>query len=212
MRIVDKVVCEHCDAIFARRRLARGEIANCSRCGAELYRDHALDLQLMLALTITGLVVFVIANNYPLVTLDMQGVRTDSTMWGAVRATWHTGVGPVAVLAALTVFFFPLAQLLMLGYVLSALLRARVPPGFIDVMHALRLMRPWSMVEVFMLGILVSVVKMAGIAHVVPEVGIFAFAGLTLLLTVINSFDLHALWDTAEWHAQTGADEPVRLR
>lgn len=212
MKAGDKIICEHCDAVYARRPLARGEIANCARCGGELYRNHAFDLQLMFALTITGLLVFVIANSYPLVTLDMQGVRTSSTMWGAIRATWHTGVGPVAVLSALTVFIFPLAQLLMLAYVLFALLRGRTPPGFVDVMHALRLMRPWSMVEVFMLGILVSVVKMAGVAHVSPEVGIFGFAVLTLLLTIINSFDLHRLWEASQWQPTVPADVRPRPR
>ncbi|MGH8444422.1 MAG: paraquat-inducible protein A [Solimonas sp.] len=192
------VVCEHCDAVYARQTLARGERAQCARCGAHLYRNDGSDLYLMLALTLAGLIVFVIANVYPIVTLELQGVASHSTLWGAIHATWNTGVGPIAVLAALTVFFFPLAQLLMFGYLLSALLRGHEPRAFVDLMHALRLMRPWSMVEVFMLGVLVSVVKIAGLASVTPEVGIFAFGVLTILLTLINAFDLHLLWDARE--------------
>jgi len=198
MRASSLVVCEHCDAVYARRQLAPRERALCVRCGAELYRNGGRDLYTMLALTVTSLIVFVIANIYPIITLDLQGVANRSTLWGAIHATWDTGVGPVAVLAALTVFFFPLAQILLLGYVLASLLRGHTPPGFVDAMHALRLMKPWSMVEVFMLGTLVSVVKIAGLARVTPEIGIFAFGILTILLTAINSFDLRLLWDEQE--------------
>ena len=198
MRASRYVVCEHCDVVHERRTLAARERALCVRCGAELYRCGGRDLYTMLALTITGLIVFVIANVYPIITLELQGVPSRTTLWGAIRATWETGVGPVAVLAALTVFFFPLAQLTMFGYVLLSLLCGREPRGFVDIMHALRLMRPWSMVEVFMLGTLVSVVKIAGLASVTPEIGIFAFGVLTILLTTINSFDLRLLWEERE--------------
>ncbi|WP_028081859.1 paraquat-inducible protein A [Solimonas soli] len=205
MRASSLVVCEHCDAVHERRRLAPRERALCVRCGAELYRAGGVDLYTMLALTLASLIVFVIANVYPIITLELQGVANRSTLWGAIHATWETGVGPVAVLAALTVFFFPLAQILMFGYVLFELLRGRAPRGFVDIMHALRLMRPWSMVEVFMLGTLVSVVKIAGLAQVTPEIGIFAFGVLTILLTTINSFDLRLLWDAHERVAADGA-------
>lgn len=197
MRSATLAVCEHCDAVFARHALNRGEIAYCARCGGELYRNRRFDLHLMLALTAASAIVFVIANCYPIVTMELQGKSSHTTLWGAILATWDTGVGPVSVLAALTVFFFPLTQILLFSYVLSALLRGRVPARFVDAMHALRLMRPWSMVEVFMLGTLVSVVKIAGMAVVEPEIGLFAFAALTVLLTTINAFDLHALWDVA---------------
>ncbi|MFT4045422.1 MAG: paraquat-inducible protein A [Solimonas sp.] len=205
MRASQLVVCEHCDAVHERRDLGPRGRALCVRCGAELYRGGHRDLHTMLALTLASLIVFVIANVYPIITLELQGVASRSTLWGAIRATWDTGVGPVAVLAALTVFFFPLAQIVLFGYVLAELLRGRAPRGFIDIMHALRLMRPWSMVEVFMLGTLVSVVKIAGLASVTPQIGIFAFGVLTILLTTINSFDLRLLWEAREHLAAGGA-------
>jgi len=65
-------------------------------------------------------------------------------------------------------------------------------------MHVLRAMQPWSMVEVFVLGVLVAVVKLAGMAEVTPQLGMWGFALLTVLLTLLNSFDLHQLWDIAQ--------------
>lgn len=192
------VICEHCDAVYRRRALPAGAIAECERCGAELYRNRPVDLDLMLALTVSALIVLAIANAYPIVTLDMQGNESQATLWGAILSSYDTGVAFVAGLAAVTVFFFPLIQLVLYLHVLLPLRSGYPVPGFVPVMHVLRAMQPWSMVEVFMLGVLVSMVKLVGIARVLPEVGLWGFAVLTVLLTLLNQFDLHDLWDIAE--------------
>ena len=189
------VVCEHCDAAYQRRRLLRGEIAYCERCGGEIYRRRKLDVDAMLALTVTALLVLIVANVYPIVTMQIQGAVRDATLLDAVLVTYDTGVALVALLAALTVFLFPLIQLLMLLHVLIAVRMSEPVALFVPVMHTLRAMQPWSMVEVFMLGVLVSVVKLTSLAAIKPGVGMWGFALLTVLLTVLNNFDLDQLWD-----------------
>lgn len=198
MRANRYIVCEHCDVVYERAAVSRRQRALCLRCGAELYGGPVLGLEAMFALTLAALIVFVIANAYPLITMQMNGVQNHSTLWGAIRATWATGVGPVAVLSAVTVFLFPLAQILALGYLLGALLRGREPAGFVDLMHALREMRRWSMVEVLLIGALVAVVKIGGLADVDAGIGLYALGALTLLLTLLNAFDLRLLWDARE--------------
>jgi paraquat-inducible protein A len=193
------IVCEHCDVVYQRADLVRKQSALCVRCGAELYRAPPMHLQTMLALIVTSLIVFVIANAYPLVSLQMNGVERHSTLWGSIDATWKTDVGPIAVMTGLAVFLFPLTQILLLGYVLTMLVvLQRDPPGFIDVLHALRMMRPWSMVDVYLLGALVAVVKMAGLASVRADAGLYALGMLTFLLALINAFDLRLLWDARD--------------
>ncbi len=189
------VACEHCDALYQRAELPHDSVADCPRCGATLYRGRQLDLDLQLALAIAGLIVLVIANAYPIVGIELQGSYNEAGLWGAILASYDSGVGFVAVVAAATLFFFPLLQLMLLLWVLMPLRAGQVAPGFVWAMHALRHMRPWSMVEVFMLGVLVSVVKLAGTSEVVPGVGLWGFAVLSLILTALSSFDLHEIWD-----------------
>ncbi len=76
--------------------------------------------------------------------------------------------------------------------------RAARAPGFNGVLRAIQLVRPWGMIEVFMLGILVTIVKMVSLARVVPEAALFAFAALTLMLAVVVMFDPRTLWDIAD--------------
>ena len=73
-----------------------------------------------------------------------------------------------------------------------------VPPGFNRVLRTIQLIRPWGMIEVLMLGILVTIVKMSSLARVIPEAALFAFGGLTLMLAVVVMFDPRVLWDIAD--------------
>lgn len=198
MRREPWIICEHCDVVHERRPLQPREIAACTRCGATLYRNQWLDVSSMLALTLATAIAFVIANLYPIVTIENQGATNAATIWGAIVASYQSGVAPVAALSAATVFFFPLAQILLFAYVLLPLQLGLRPRDFNLAMRALKLMQPWSMVEVFLLGVLVSVVKLAGVASVITGIGLYSFAALTLLLTALTSFDLHELWEAAE--------------
>src|SRR3546814_10869310 len=109
------IVCELCDVVYERVDLVRKRTAFCVRCGEELCRGPTVRLQTMLAVIVTSLFVFIIANAYPLVAMDRNGVENRSTLLGSVFAAWNTGVGAIAMLAALTVFVFPLAQILQIG-------------------------------------------------------------------------------------------------
>ena len=191
----DLAICEHCDSVHQRGRLAPGEAADCRVCGATLYRRSRLDPDAMLALTIAALIVFVLANAAPIVTMQSGGVTTRGWLGTIVAASWNADIGIVAAIAALTVFLFPLAQLALYLFVLLASKRLLRPPGFVAAMHGLRHLRPWSMVEVFLIGILVSIIKMSSLARVTPEAGLWGFGVLTILLTALSTFELRELWD-----------------
>jgi paraquat-inducible protein A len=159
-----------------------------------LYRRPLLSVESMFALSLTAAVTFVIANSWPVVTLGLNGMRSSATLWGAIGATWNDGVGVVSVLAALMLFFFPLLQIVLFGWVLGFVRACRRPPGFVTIMRVLTAIRPWSLVEVFMLGTLVAVVKVDTLFDVILRPGIWAFAVLTLLLTLLASIDLRRVW------------------
>jgi paraquat-inducible protein A len=192
------VVCDGCGAVYRRSMLAAGEVAQCRRCGDVLGRGHALSLQAQLALAVASLVVFVIANLTTIVELHLSGLRTEATLMDAVRATWNDGQQLIAVLAFLTAFALPLVVIALRLYVLAPLVAGWRPPGFAYVMRALRRAMRWSMVEVFMLGTLISYVRSAELADASAGVGLFAFGALALLLTAHQAAGLHVLWQQAD--------------
>ncbi|HWX67258.1 MAG TPA: paraquat-inducible protein A [Rhodanobacter sp.] len=188
------LICEHCDTVYRRRTLERGEVARCARCLAELERHQLLSVNALLALVLTAMIVFVQANMWPIVTLGLNGQYSGTTLWGMIITMWQQQAQVVSVLAAITLFFFPLAKMLSLGWLLWFARRGRRAPGFVRLMVTLHHLGPWTMSEVFVLGALVAIVKAHNYFDVVADPGIYAYAALTLLITVFAGVDLRQLW------------------
>jgi paraquat-inducible protein A len=192
------VICEHCDTVHRARALARGQTMRCVRCGALLARYHALDAGAMLALVLTALIVFLIANVWPVVTLGLGAQQSSATLWGTIIMMWRQDAQVVSIVAAATLFFFPLNKMLMLGWVLLFARDGRRAPGFAFIMKTLHYLQPWTMSEVFVLGAMVSIVKARAYFDVQPDPGIWAYGVLTLLITIFSGIDLRSLWDMTE--------------
>lgn len=190
------VICEHCDAVYRKRALGRGESAHCTRCGAVLYRYQRLSVQTVLSLSLAGLIVLVMANVWPIVHISTGGIHADSTLWGAIMAVWHDHSWIVAVIVAITLFFAPLLQLTLLTWVCGCCVAGHRPPGLVPAVRILRWLHPWSMIEVLVLGILVAAVKLDSVFDVVPGIGMWSFAVLMVLVTLVVSWDTRALWNS----------------
>lgn len=192
------IACEHCASLYLRCRLAPGEAAACERCEAVLWRGSALGAAEWLALALTGLLLFVIANSEPIVSLGVRGAVRETTLLGAIATTWRQGHESVALMTGLAGFVLPLLQLLILVWVLAGLARGRLPQGMALACRLLGHFKPWSMVPVFLLGVIVSVVKLAGLADVQAEAGLYAFGLLAVAITMLGRLSPQALWRLAE--------------
>lgn len=190
----DLVVCNECDAVHQRITLARGTVARCRRCNALLGRGHVLGTEKLLAFAVASLLLIVIGNSAPIVTLDFRGVVSQATLPEAIEATWAAGQPLVALLTAATALIFPLMLTVLRLYLLGSLVRGIVPRGFVPAMHMLAFVTRWGMVEVFMLGTLVAVVRSASLTSATPGIGLFAYGAVTLLITAITAAGTHNLW------------------
>ncbi len=188
-------ICEECDTVHRRRKLTPGEVGKCARCGAALEHHHSLNPSKMLALVLTAFIVFVQANLWPIVTLGLNGRHNSTTLWGAIITMWQANAQIIAVLAALTLFFFPLVKMLSIGWLLWFARQRRCAPGFVPIMVTLHYIGPWTMSEVFVLGVLVAIVKAKVYFDVVADPGIYAYAVLTVLITIFARVDMRELWD-----------------
>ncbi|AFQ49946.1 paraquat-inducible protein A [Burkholderia cepacia] len=207
------IACPACDTLLRKLPLAGHTHARCPRCNELLYRGGAPQLDRVCALTLAALITFVIAQGFPILEMNVNGMHVQTTLLGAVRALWDQGMGLVAVMVFCATLLFPLAEMAALLYVMLPLRAGRIPPGFGLVLRAIGLVRPWGMIEVFMLGILVTIVKMVSLARVVPEAALFAFAALTLMLSVVVMFEPRALWDLADaLRGDRAADDEATIR
>lgn len=195
--VPDAILCEGCDAIYQRVPLRRREVAHCPRCGTELDRHAGDQSARVLPLTVACLILFAIANLFPIVEIELQGLTSQTTLAGAVVALSSEGMSPVALLVLATTILFPLMQLCILVYLLVPMAYERRPVGFAILVKALQALRPWGMVEVFLLGVLVAIIKLGSMAQVIPGPALWAFGALTVLLTAVLSFNPKTFWEMA---------------
>lgn len=183
------IACHDCDLLQREVTPPAGGVAACPRCGATHYRNIINSRERSLALAITAAILFVIANLYPIAGIESQGNRHASTLLGAVHTLWHDGSALIAVLVFITTFLVPALELALLIWLLST---ARPAPWGLRLVLA---MQPWRMVEVFMLGLLVSIVKLSHLATIEPGVALWCYAVLMPLFAGLSAnFNARDLW------------------
>ena len=192
--------CHECDLLLNSSFVTMQKSgASCPRCAAELFRVDSNSLERSLALTCAALILLFLANAFPIVGLNIQGHQVETTLFGTARQLWRDDMPIVALLLLATTVLIPLIEMLALAWVLLPLHFQRRPPGFIWLIRTLQLTHPWAMVEVFILGVLVSLVKLSHLADVLPGPAIWCFGGLMLVLAALSTvLDHRTLWQSWE--------------
>ncbi|MCP4626175.1 MAG: paraquat-inducible protein A [bacterium] len=189
------IACHECDLIHRVKPLPEKGIANCTRCGSVLYRHKPNSIDRTLAMSMAGLVLFLLAISFPFLALKTDSQLHQTNLITGIKVLYTQGMRGLAVVVLLTTILAPLAQLMGMLYLLLPLKHNRIPPQFAPIFRFVRGLQPWSMMEVFMLGILVSVVKLAKMAQIVPGIAIFSFFALILVLAAATvSLDPHEVW------------------
>lgn len=202
MKPGELIGCHDCGCLYQWHALAVRERARCGRCQLELYRWHAsgptMQTDTMVALTLAAVLVFIIAQCFPIVTLQLAGMTSGVTLLQAVGVLWGQGMGVIATMVLLCAIVFPGLELGALLYVALGLRRRIRVPGFNLVLRIVQGARHWAMTEVLMIGILITVIKMTSLARVLPHPGLFAFGALTILCALVMRYEPRALWALAD--------------
>ena len=191
--------CHECDLLQREPILPPGGVACCPRCGAVLFRHIPDAVDRALAFTLGAAFLYIIANLFPIVGLEAAGIANATSLYGAVEAIWKNGMFFVAALVFVTTILIPAVELSLMLYVLVPLRLGQMPQGLAPILRLLQSVRPWSMTQVFILGVLVALVKLAHLAHIVPGIALWSFGGLILCFTgAVASFNTHELWKLVE--------------
>jgi paraquat-inducible protein A len=165
-----------------------------------LRRRRRNGVERTLALAIAAAVLFVVSNIFPFLAFELKGRVTHTTLLSGVADLYRSGYRELSALVLVTSVLAPLVQIALLIYVLLPLRWNRVPPAVAPACRALRHVQPWSMMEVFLIGMLVSVVKLKGMhAAIVPGTAVWSFAVLIVVLTgAVASLDVQEVWERVE--------------
>src|SRR5262249_36512743 len=197
---METIACSYCDLLQRVPELAPGGKARCPHCGRTVAISLADPIGRPLALTVTALIVLIIANTAPLMSLSAVGRHASTTILGGAYGMWLNGEEATAVIVAFCALIAPAGYLF---FMLVVLLAARHPPGphwAGEMVRGADPMQPWSMTEVMLLGLLVALIKIAELATVTAGIGIYAVGVLVLLFPAIAvTFDPQEIWRRVEW-------------
>ena len=189
------IACHECDLLYQRRPLPPDGTARCVRCGAVLYRRKRNSLDRVLSLTVAGLIFFIIANAYPFLTFRLEAQIQQTNLITGVMELYQQGMWIVAGVVLLTTIVMPLLELTGMLFILVPLKLRRRPWKLALLFRAIRAFRPWGMMEVFMIGILVAAVKLVKMASIIPGTALYAFMVLIFILAAsAAALDPHIVW------------------
>ena len=199
--------CPNCGLFQHLPKVARGHVASCPRCDAVL-RRHIVDPQSRaLAMALTGLVLFVLAAGMPFMDLDVRGRILQTTLLsGPVQLEQH-GMWEIGAVVLITTLGAPVAKLVAMAWVLVGL-RLRQPPRHLHVVFRwVEKLSPWSMVEVFLLGVFVAYTKLIDLAHVDVGSAVYALGALMIVMAAADSvLDRESIWEALQARGITAGD------
>ena len=191
--------CHFCDTLHESAPIAEGTAARCVRCGVVLYQNRPASLVRATAFSLAALLLMVLVHVFPFLTMDAASMRRNLTLVGAATALIEE---EAPILGSSIILFTVVTPLALAGgmiYVCAPLLVGRAGPGAFVVAKWMYRCEPWNMVEVFLLGVLVSLMKLAKVADVHFGIGFWAFAGVMLCMAdAVAGSDREELWDRLE--------------
>ena len=199
LRAEPLVACHDCDLLHRLPQVAPGARAMCRRCGSLLQRGRANSLQRTLALTLTSLVLFVLANAYVFMEFKLHGLEKDNHLITGVLSLYDKGYSPLAGLILFTSILAPFLKIVLLLSISVPLLLGRVPRRLGDVFRFYLALRPWGMLEVYLIGVLVAISKLADLASIVFQAACWSFGIMIFVTTAAESaLDPRLVWRRIE--------------
>jgi paraquat-inducible protein A len=197
------VACHSCDLLHEKSALGEGEKALCSRCGSLLYRTNNNAIEISLALTIASLLLFLFAQLLPFLSIDVEGNKTTIYLISTIDTLSQLDNVLLGIAGALFLVVIPVSVLLFDLLLLSALYSNKRPLTLFSRQLLLLIGRlaPWNMLEIFLLGVLVTIVKLASIAEISLHQGFWAFVALVMInLFVSTTLEPEELWQAIDKH------------
>lgn len=172
--------CPGCDLLIAVPTVPTGYYLACGRCGTAITRTYRNSLARVLALSSAGLTLFIPAMMLPLMTLSFFGIKERGSVLDTSLTFYHNGYFFVALVVLLTAVIIPFLKLFLAFIVAANLKLGRRPTWLRSAFKLLARLVDWGMVDIYLLGIIVTIVKMKDMASISFDIGFFSFIALVL--------------------------------
>ena len=194
-----EIACHGCDLLVDVSGLEDGDVARCPRCRCFLTRRRDDMFERLLAFSTSALILLVLANSYSFLSFSASGLESVITLAQTPGTLWQYGMHTVATLVAAFIIVIPAVVLLLMLILCIPLRQGRYHPWLVPVARGIFLAQNWAMVEVFIIGVIVSLVKIAAMATVVLGISFWAYTAFAICFTLaIANLDRYQCWERIE--------------
>jgi len=187
--------CPGCGLFQTIPPVARGMTAVCSRCSTRLHRATSHPIDHSIALKLAALILLIVMCSTTLMSVQTAGIAHSAYLLSGPAELVRRGMPSLAVVVVFVTLLAPLAKLIGTLYVLIRLHETAQPRHLRRVFVIAELLRPWSMVEVFVFGVFVAYVKLGDLVHITLDTGVYALLALTIVLIWADTaLDREAVW------------------
>ena len=173
----------------------------CPRCKAQIHSRKPNSLSRTWALLIAAYILYVPANLLPVMTVISFGKGTPDTILSGVKELIHAGMLPIALLVFFASITVPVLKLLALTYLLLSIhFKSKWRPRDRTFLYRItEVVGRWSMIDIFMISILIALVKLQAVATIEPGMGAMSFAAIVIItMFAAMGFDPRLIWDKME--------------
>ena len=182
-------------------KLSDASLKHCPRCHAHLELRKPNSIQRVLIFTITATILYIPANVLPITVTYQFGNEINSTIIGGVFFLWHHGSYPVALVILIASVMVPSAKIVALYYLCWIVYRdKKISQKDNTILYRIvEVIGRWSMVDVFVVSLLVALIQLGGVLAFAPGAAALSFAGVVIItMFAANSFDPRLIWDITE--------------
>lgn len=186
--------CEECDLLLPAVALSAGSKISCPRCGHTISDVAESPLAEPIAYALTSMIMLVLTYLFPFMSFSASGNTSSIYFYQAMSSLFANDFVSIGVFLLLSLTILPLLCLVLVTYIHIALYfdKSQLSLKHLKLLQAIK---PWMMVDVFLIGILVALVKIMSMAEVGFGLSFWAFVLFTLaFLKTLTSIDLHWLW------------------
>jgi paraquat-inducible protein A len=189
------IFCQNCGALHKKIELEEGKVAKCSVCHHQMYRNSRNIFRKTFAYSLTALILFIVANLYPIMNVIIAGESRDLTIMGMIYTLFNEGFIVVGSIILVVLVLSPL--FVMLSYIVIGFLTSIKQGKNITkiLMIFLTRARHWAMIDIFLVSILVALVKLFGYATIHFDI---AFVALVLFI-IVDALTLKSIKPVELW-------------
>lgn len=176
-------------------------LGRCPRCASHLHLRKPHSIQRTVALMLAAAALYIPANLLPIMTVVELGEVTENTIVGGMLTFWRSGAYPIAIVIFTASILIPLLKIVALSWLcLATAGKVHPSPKMLGKIYWFtELLGRWSMIDIFVVGILVALVQLGNYMTITPGPGALAFAGVVVLtMFAAMNFDPRLLWDRLE--------------